>query len=244
MKTLRLKAILLLLPLVLSGCLSRPKTERSLPGAPESPGTTQGPAPSPVQIEDYEGKADGEAIPEWVSRYFAGGDWEVEGMAEYRGKYVFVGENRGANFDALSQWQAAFSPVQDFVQLAASRIESRLINGAAGAFPDNVYGPFFETMVKQAYDAKYQGVEKERGFWVRLPPEIPPVGEGEDEEPEDIEGENAERISYVFLVLLSIDRSRFESQVNEIFASAKARISLTRSQEAAVNRIRENFFVD
>lgn len=232
--------LLILIPLF-PGCLLRQNREIPLPGFPEATERGISPALPPSPIQDYQGKAAGGDIPEWVSRYFAGGDRGVERMAEYQGKYVFIGENRGINPGALGQWQTAFSPAQDFPQLAAARIETRLTGGAAGSYPDNVYGPFFEAMVKNAYDAKYREVQKEKGFWVRLvPPQVPPAGP----EDEDAEEERVERPLYVFLVLLSVDRPVFEAQVNEIFNSVKPGLKLSRGEAVAVNRVHENFFND
>jgi hypothetical protein len=226
--------------LLFSGCLLRQNREIPLPGFPEAPAAEQGISfsGSAPMIQDYQGKAAGGDIPEWVSRYFTGGERGAEGMAEYQGKYVFIGENRGANPGALGQWQTAFSPAQDFPQLAAARIETRLTRDAAGNYPDNVYGPFFEAMVKRAYDTKFQGVQKEKVFWVRLPPQVQPAGP----EGEDAEEERVERPLYVFLVLLSADRPGFEAQVDEIFNSVRAGLKLSRGEAAAVNRVRENFF--
>jgi hypothetical protein len=85
-------------------------------------------------------------------------------------------------------------------------------------------------------------VQKEKGFWVYLvPPETPSAAPGEEETGVEAE-ENRERPLYVFLVPLSVDRLNFEAQVKGIFNSAKAGLTLTRSQEAAVNRVYENFF--
>ncbi|MDR3192866.1 MAG: hypothetical protein LBT87_07360 [Treponema sp.] len=240
MKPAGLKALLLVL--ALSSCLLRQRREVPLPGFPERPVLEEEtPAAMPrIQIQDYEGRAEGGSIPEWVNRYFSEGEGGVEKMAEYQGKYLFIGKNQGSNPKALGQWQAAFSPPQDFAQLAASRIEARLVRGAGDGYPDNVYGPFFEAMVKKAYDAKYQGVQKEKGFWVRLvPPYVPPAEPGEGEAGAE---ETAERPVYVFLVLLSVDRPAFETQVGGIVDSARGDLPLPRSQEAAVSRVRENFF--
>jgi hypothetical protein len=231
-----------LLTLVLSGCLSRQNSEIPLPGFPEgTAGEEESSNFKPMpQIQDYEGRTAGGKIPEWVSLYFTEGEAGVEKMPVYRGKYVFIDENRGINPNALGQWQAAFSPLQDFAQLAAARIEARLERGAGANYPDNVYGPFFEAMVKKAYDTKYQGVQKEKGSWVQLaPPQAPPAAPEEDETGAE---ERAERPVYIFLALLSIDKPVFEAQVNGIFSSAKMDLPLTRSQEAAVNRVHENFF--
>jgi hypothetical protein len=248
MNGLRLQAILLLLALVFSGCVSRIKRGTPLPGTPEALPESRETLTFnlPFRIQNYQGKAEGGDIPEWVNRYFSGGGQGVERMAEYRDKYVFVGENRGTNFSALSQWQAAFSPAQDFAQLAASRIEKRLVSGAAGAFPDNVYGPFFEAMVKKAYDMKYQGVRKNEVFWVHLLfPEARPAALAEGEEPEEEEedeGGTGESSLYVFLLLLTTDQPWFESQIGNLYNSAKTGLALTRSEEAAANRVWENFF--
>ncbi|MDR3193382.1 MAG: hypothetical protein LBT87_09990 [Treponema sp.] len=240
-----LQAFFFLLAFVFSACLSRSVREIPLPGFPEEPAVKQDPGSNPMpQIQDHQGKAEGEEIPEWVSRYFTEGEAGLERMPEYQGKYLFTGKNQGSNPKALGQWQAAFSPFQDFAQLAAARIEARLARGAAGSYPDNAYGPFFEAMVKKAYDAKYQGVQKEEGFWVYLSPEkAPPSGEeGGEGEIETGEEAEAERPVYVFLVLLSIGRAGFEAQIEGIFNSAKMNLPLTRSQEAAVNRVHESFF--
>jgi hypothetical protein len=243
MKLISLQAVFLIL--ALSGCLLSRRREIPLPGVPEKPavaaGEEEGGSVSnfTLQIQDYEGRSAGGSIPEWVNRYFAEGAGSVEKMAEYQGKYLFVAKNQGINPKALSQWQAAFSPFQDFAQLAAARIEARLTRGAGGNYPENVYGPFFEAVVKKAYDTKYQAVQKGKGFWVYLLPQgLPAVpGEGEAE----AEGAAARPV-YIFLAPLSIDRPAFETQVDGIFDSAKTDLSLTRSQEAAVERVRENFF--
>jgi hypothetical protein len=241
MKLISLQAVLL--SLTLSGCLLIQRREIPLPGVPEKPaapaGEEEGSSVSnfTLQIQDYEGRAAGGSIPEWVNRYFAEGVGGVEKMAEYQGKYLFVAKNQGINLKALSQWQAAFSPLQDFAQLAAVRIETRLTRGARDNYPENVYGPFFEAMVKKAYDTKYQAVQKEKNFWVYLPPQVPPASPGGGEAEE-----MAARPMYIFLALLSIDRPVFEAQVDRIFDSAETDLSLTRSQKAAVDRVRESFF--
>jgi hypothetical protein len=112
-----------------------------------------------------------------------------------------------------------------------------LVSGAGSSFPDNVYGPFFEAMVKKAYDMKYQGVKKNETFWVRLvfPNSSPAM-------PEDPEEEAGETQMYVFLLLLTVDQSWFEAQLGNLFRLAKTGLSLTRSEEAAANRIWEIFF--
>jgi hypothetical protein len=244
MKLISLEIVLLIL--TLSGCrLLSLRREIPLPGVPEKPAPSaaavgeKDAADFMLQIQDYKGRTAGESIPEWVNRYFAEGAGSVEKMTEYQGKYLFVAKNQGISPQALDQWQAAFSPLQDFAQLAAVRIEARLAQEAGDNYPENVYGPFFEAMVKKAYDTRYQEVQKGENFWVYLPSQAPPAL---PEEGEAGSGEAAARPVYIFLVLLSVDKAVFEAQVEGIFDSVKTELSLTRSQEAAVDRARENFF--
>jgi hypothetical protein len=195
-----------------------------------------------IQIQDYQTRAEGENIPEWVNRYLSEGVRGVEEIPEFRNKYVFVSLSEGSNFKALSQWEEAFSPTQDFARLVASRIEARLNAVTQVTFPpDDTLGRFFETLIKKASDAQYLGAVKETGFWFQqffsVNGENP---EGDSlEVPED--GAEVKREVYDFLILTSIDKNRLESQIDEIFNAAKAIVSPKRDL-SALNRIRENFF--
>jgi hypothetical protein len=236
MKTplIAIAGIVLAYSLVLSCCASESgEAALKVPAQPAAYAAAQGPALAgvkllqPFQIMDYQNKTEGETIPEWVDRYLAEGVRGVEKIAEFRNKYIFVGIGEGSNFRALSQWEAAFTPAQDFARLAASRIEARLITAAQPAIPDDTYGPFFEALIKKASDAQYQGAVKETGFWLR---QISP------------ESTEVNREVYDFLVLISIDKNQLESQINTIFNAARTDIDPRRDQAAAINRIRENFF--
>jgi hypothetical protein len=159
----------------------------------------------------------------------------VESIPEFRNKYVFVGLSESSNFKALSQWEAAFTPAQDFARMVASRIEARLVAAAQTVIPDDTYGQFFETLIKTASDAQYQGAVKETGFWVRR---LPPADEAGEESAET----EVNREVYDFLVLISISKDQLESRINTIFNAVKTDINPKRNQAAAINRIGENFF--
>ncbi|GHU72011.1 hypothetical protein FACS189450_09000 [Spirochaetia bacterium] len=190
--------------------------------------------PEPFQIIDYQDRAKEGKIPEWVDSYLAEGIRGVENIPEFQNKYVFIGLSEGVNFNALSQWEEAFSPAQDLARLIAFRIGARFTT-AVQSDPDDTYGEFFETMIKGASDAQYQGAVKETGFWIlRLSP-----AKETDEESEEQE---VNREVYDFLVLISIDKKQLESQINAIFNAAKENINPRKDQAAAINRIGENFF--
>jgi hypothetical protein len=236
-RLIAIAGIVLACGLVFPGCLSKygrtafQAPAQSIPYAGEKP-------LQPAQIKDYQGRAEGESIPEWVNLFLAEGIRGVERLPEFWNKYVFVGLKEGSNFRALGQWEAAFNPAQDFAPLAAARIEARLITAAQSAIPDDTYGPFFETFVKNASDALYQGAVQESSFWIQqILPARETGEEGEEGEPAEVNRE-----VYDFLVLVSIDRDQLEFQINGIFDAAKAHTTLKRDQAAAVNRIGENFF--
>jgi hypothetical protein len=196
---------------------------------PESPREAVPPG-AEGRILDHQNAAQGE-MPEWVSRYLAGGNRGVEEMEPYRNFWVFVGTNRGTNFTALSHWAGGFTPAQDFPRLAALRIEARLI-GAASLYPDDEYGEFFETLVKKASDAAYTGVIREDAFWILR------QYHQSDEENSSL------REQYEFFVLTAIEKNEFQFQARAIMADIKTAVSPTRDQAAAINRIKETFFED
>jgi hypothetical protein len=182
----------------------------------------------PYTLINHQDAAAGKDIPEWVDLFLEQGAGAVEGMEAFSGRYVFIGVNRGNNSKALAQWAEAFTAAQDFPRLAAVRIEQRLIR-AASLYPDDEYGEFFETLVKNASDAAYSGAVKEADFWIlrRL---------HEDSSPR--------REQYDFFILVTIEKTLFQAQVRGMMNNMSPAVPPTRDQAAAVNRIRETFFED
>ncbi|GHV87308.1 hypothetical protein AGMMS50255_6040 [Spirochaetia bacterium] len=223
--------------LIFLGCTSGSRAAKTQGLAPDQ---VQGPQArgKPFQlfeILDYQTRAGGENIPEWVNRFLTEGVRGVESIPEFQDKYVFVGLSEGANFNALSQWEAAFSPAQDLARLVASRIEARFTAAAQSAVPGDTFGPFFETLIKKASDARYEGAVKETSFWVQ---QIVPA----DEPGEETGVIDANREVYDFLVLVSIDKKQLEFRINAIFNEARENIESRRDQTSAINRLRDNFF--
>jgi len=198
--------------------------------------------PEPFIITDYKNRADGEMLPEWVEAWLKSGISEVEKLAVYRDRYVFVSWNEGNNFNALTQWSKGFSPELDFPRLAAARIEDRL--SASVPFPDDEYGAFFETLIRTASDASWTGAIREEDFWIYREYESG-AGESpvlaEDQEPG---GRNPapEKEAWGFLILVTIKKTLFASQLNEIFLKVNPAPQPSRDQVNAANRVKERFF--
>ena len=185
------------------------------------------------QIIDSQSQPD--RIPEWVTLFLDGEargyeSRKVESLDEWSGKYVFVGENRGDNFNALMQWAVNLTAAQDLPRLIAQRAERRLI-AAASLYPDDEYGEFFASMIRKIFDGEYPDSVKEQTFWVKrklIPDNNAP--------PETA----AER--YEFLVLISIDRNILQKQIRDIMAAVKAAVPATKEQTAAINKVQNTFF--
>jgi hypothetical protein len=179
------------------------------------------------RITDFEGRAEGGRLPLWVEEYLEQGNRGVEALDTYRGRYVFIGSGEGDNFNALRHWSRGFTVYQDFALLAAQRIEERFYHGVE-YYPDDEYGQFFAESMRRAYDREYYGAIKEAIFWIKKQ-----VFEDENQE------NGAER--YEFLVLISIEKFDFETQVQDIL-SINPRSKPTKRQESAIQRLRESFF--
>jgi len=177
-------------------------------------------------ITDYKNKTIGEAIPEWVNLYLNSGLREVEALRAFQGNYVFVHRNQGNSFNALQLWKNNFSAELDFPRLAAARIEARF--SAAVSYPDDEYGAFYEALIRAASDAPWTGAIMKDDFWVR---KRYPASETEAEQ------ENLE-----FLILVTMDKSGFSSQLGKIFESINPVPPPTQNQLAAINLVKDRFF--
>jgi hypothetical protein len=182
--------------------------------------------PRVFAIIDYKNKTGGEAIPEWVNLYLNSGLRGVETLKAYEDSYVFVHKNEGNNFNALLLWKDNFSAELDFPRLAASRIEARFSAGVS--YPDEEYGLFYESLIRAASDASWTGAVMVDDFWIRIKYL---ANETEDEQ------ENWE-----FLVLVTMEKTRFSSQMEKVFENINPIPPPNANQIAAANRVKENFF--
>jgi hypothetical protein len=208
-----------------SACASRPG---------EIPPPIPGPGWDPAREEAYfignyrESSELGEEIPRWVNRYLEEGIGGLEAMSEFEGTYVFVAENSGMNPNALARWSQGFSPDQDIARLVARRVQARFPGSDTGS-PDREYGRYFENLVRAVADTLYEGSERRGDF--RFQTEYP-AGDGETPEEE----------TYVFLILLTIDKTALKTQLEPALAKAAEGIETTRDQLSAINQLQASFF--
>jgi len=204
----------------LSSCITDSgRKPYELPAIPEETKT-----PRTFTILDYKNKTTGEAIPEWVNRYFDSGLREVETLKPYQDSYAFVKRNEGNNFNALMLWKDNFSAKLDFPRMAAARIEERF----SVPYPDEEYGAFYEDLIRTASDASWAGAIMKEDFWIRKK-YLPNETEGEEE-------------NWEFLVLVTIEKPRFSSQLETIFENINPIPTPDEKQLAAANRVKEQFF--
>ena len=182
--------------------------------------------PIPFIITDHKYKSEGRNIPEWVSLFLEGGIQSVESLAAFNGRHVFISQNEGTNFNALNHWKEGFSPELDFPRLAAARIDARFFSETP--LPDQVYGAFFEALIRTASNARWSGAVKEDDFWIRRR-FIENNAESETE-------------NWLFLILVSIEKPVFALQLDTVFSNTRPNPPPSRGQLAAINRVKDNFF--
>ena len=177
-------------------------------------------------IVDFKNKTTGGVIPEWVNLWLSSGNRGVEAKSDFRGSFVFVYSNEGNNFRALELWNDNFTPGQDFPRLAASRIEARFSAGVS--YPDYTYGNFFEALIRTASDEPWTGAIRTEDSWI-LKKYLPDEEEGETE-------------SWEFLILLTIEKPSFTSQLESVFQKVQPDPAPSEEQIAAANNVKEHFF--
>ncbi|MCL2191126.1 MAG: hypothetical protein FWB79_03970 [Treponema sp.] len=172
-------------------------------------------------------------LPRWVHYFYTGRIDMIEDMERFDERYVFIGRNQGNNFNALRQWAKNFSPEQDLARLIVHRVERRFVAETA-LYPDDEYGDFFIRVIRSVSNGEFPGAVREEMFWVRR--EMVSAGDDETyDEPRILE-------RFEYLVLISIDAETLQSQLRRIMEQARASVSPTRGQAAAISNIQQTFF--
>jgi hypothetical protein len=180
----------------------------------------------------------GAIVPEWVRWYIDNKVYEIETLERYNGKYVFIGENGGTNFNALQQWANGFTVEQDLPRLITRRVERRLVSSAS-LYPDDEYGEYFEFLMKEVSNGEFLGAVKEQTFWLRRKVS---GGEETDGNINTQPNSDAERERYEFFVLISVDRGTLQKQIQGIMTGIKTKIPPSKDQAAVIAKIKSTFF--
>ena len=221
MKKLLLNAILI--ALLFASCRGGPnRLVLGPPVGPDEAGVLR-----PFTIIDYKNRERGESLPEWLDLWLNASIQDVEALPSFEGHYVFVGRNEGVHLAPLHMWLEGFSPELDFPRLAAARIERRFASEAT--HPDDEYGPFYEALIKTASDALWTGAMSLNDFWIRR--RYTP----NEEDRQELE-------TWEFLILLTIDKELFASQLDNVINMVNPHPTPTIAQTEAANRILNDFF--
>lgn len=185
----------------------------------------KGPA---YEVIDHKTMAIGGDIPAWVATYIEGGAQAVESLDAYKEKYVFVGEDSGANLPALRLWVQNFNIAQDLAQMVSLRVKTKFAGAAAGS-PDDEFGRYFENVVKNTSEASFSGARKETDFWVqkRFFKE---------------DGKTVDREAYDVYVLVSIDKESLKNQIQAVLDGTAADTPPSKEQQTAIDRVKESFY--
>jgi hypothetical protein len=196
-----------------------------------------GPSESWEIIKSQNGSPEKE-IPAWLRGYLDRGIQGVESLDAYRGKYVFVGENRGVNINVLQQWADGFTTAQDLPRLIVQRVEKRLV-ASATLYPDDEYGEYFAAMIKEISNGEYAQAQKEQVFWIQQR-KIPAVKEDAANSETPPERDNPER--YEFFVLVSVNKEVLQEKIQKTMTDIKTHTAPTKEQRAAIANINQTFF--
>ena len=208
--------------LIISGCAASPRTESAPGPAPEYVEKTE-----VWQVLDHKTKAIGQEVPEWVTRFISDGLTGVEALSDYQDKYVFIGEDTGMNLNALRQWTAGFTVAQDLSRLVSTRVQARFTGAAAGS-PADVFGRYFENLVKTTSDVVYSGARKESDFWLL-------------KRYFQADGTTVDREVFDFYILVTIDKELLRGQINDILNRVQTDAP-TKEQTSAIDRIKHTFY--
>jgi hypothetical protein len=177
-------------------------------------------------VIEHKASSIGGEVPEWVAVYVSDGSVGLEALPKYKDKYVFVGEDSGANLNGLRAWVQGFNVAQEMARLVSTRVQAKFAGAMAGS-PDAEVARYFENVVKNVSEATISGARKETDFWVY-------------KRYYKADGRTMDREVYDYYILTVIDKESLKKQLNDIIAGAKPAKPLTTDQAAAVNHVKES----
>jgi hypothetical protein len=199
-----------------------------------------------IEILDYQGRADGVEMPEWLSLYTSGGIPALEKQREFTRYYLFIAEQSSPNLDTLRQWANNFRVERDFPRLVFLRAYRRLTRNLS-ITPDELYGSFFEMMMKHTAAQGWPQAQKYAETWALV--NRRPVNQGEPASAETlpaIDGEppetSADSTVYIYFILSMIEKTEIENNMKALMNDVAIDKTFNRDQVQAINSIKSNFF--
>jgi hypothetical protein len=194
-----------------------------------------------TRVLDYAGKTDGAILPEWVREYLSADEGALEKTPQFYGTYCFVAR---ADFDGLTpltQWSESFDKDMDFPELVMSRVYKTLQKSSAAlGSPYAVYGEYSDKLVSTVKNTIFTDVNKNEQVWLLAEYAEP----SENAETENLDGQNGDagQALYSYLVLLTMEKESFTTQMQLILDSVEIEGKAGRQQLAAWNRLKNSFF--
>ncbi|MDR1952843.1 MAG: hypothetical protein LBQ37_04970 [Elusimicrobiota bacterium] len=206
-----------------AGCASKATVAATVAQAAAAPAVAQAAAPAEPNIRpiDWQGKALGRAMPEWVNHLADGDASELERMDRFQGKEVFIIQQRGKNLDLLESWANNFG-----VQAQVSRQVSNKVNadfgGAAAGNLDEGGKRLLEEVVGTLSKTKFSGLTKRLSYWIKIRTTDSEKGTVED--------------MYTFYLVYDIDKTLFQDQIDAALGKVAAK---TAEEQDLKNKIKE-----
>jgi hypothetical protein len=142
--------ILLAVVCVLFGCASKKQSLDDIE-AQELTGSGK------IELIEHKGSALGiNQLPVWVQVYVEKGIPGLEALADFDGQYCFVGEQSGANLNALTTWVSNYNVARDVASSVSNSVNAKFVGSETGS-PQANYGSYFETVVTTTSNATYSG---------------------------------------------------------------------------------------
>jgi len=232
------KIILLLSVLFFTACVTKKEPIIFRPDPVQNKLQEQAGSSESWEIIKSQNGSPEKGIPAWLRGYLDTGIQGIEALDTYRGKYMFVGENRGVNINVLQQWADGFTTAQDLPRLIVQRVEKRLI-ASATLYPDDEYGEYFAAMIKEISNGEYTQAHKEQVFWIQQR-KIP--ASKEDAADSETPPANNDPERYEFFVLLSVNKEVLREKIQKTMTDIKTRTAPTKEQKAAIAIINQTFF--
>ncbi|GHV36883.1 hypothetical protein AGMMS50268_11890 [Spirochaetia bacterium] len=160
-----------------------------------------------VQTIEHKGTALGvNTLPQWLAEWTDRGIPGVESLADYKGKYCIVADERGTELQQLLTWVNNFNAQQQIGAQIETRVAS-VFKANESKVPESAdsqrkYSNAINTLVS----ATYTGARKESDWWVHQ---------------RIVEKGKPDEIRYTAYVLYSIDRKILDEQIAASIAKIK-----------------------